>query len=392
MFWSELSIQTLREDNHPLLVRASYRRAGHGSTAEWLELGRKALEKIENVIAEEGDFARALHRCSVLHVSTSRAFLIASDSGDHTLVQGNGYAELLEDAVSVAKSPDAPDPEGDLAPEEFYTPGVRTIAQIAGFTGLPATSQIKSLVMNAGSTLVLVLVRGDHQMSERKFAALAGKSAIRQATFEEIQAKFGAEAGSLGPLGVTGVRIIADEALRGRKNMIAGANKNDHHMRNVTPGRDFSAEFFDVRLAAEGDTCVNGGPLTFQRAKIIASAEDILTAAAEQNYDADGLTLPPSIAPFTAVVTSVHPERLAAAREIHDTLVAAGVDTLLDDRDARPGVKFKDADLIGFPYRVNVGKKLAESVVELITRHPKTTEDIPVSAVVTRIVGVSTRR
>lgn len=385
MLWSQLSVQTLREENHPLLVRAGYRSPAHGAQAEWLDLGKRSLAKIARIIGEEPGLGRALDRCGVRHAATGSVCVVESLAGGHVLVQGHNYAELLERAVSVAKPPDAPDPDHDSPPEEFHTPGVKTIAQIAECSGLPATSQIKSLVMMADGALVLVLLRGDHQMSQRKFALITAASNIRQATSEEIREKFGAEAGSLGPLGVEGIRILADAALHGRRNMIAGANLNDYHVRNVTPGRDFTPEFADLRLAAEGDTCVHGGPLSFQPVALVETAADILLASAAQNFDADGLALPAAIAPFLAVVTPVHPERLAAAREIYDSVRAAGCDAVLDDRDARPGVKFKDADLIGFPYRINVGKKLAEGLVEFVTRNPKASVDISPAEAAARV-------
>ena len=163
--------------------------------------------------------------------------------------------------------------------------------------------------------------------------------------------------------------------------MIAGANKNDYHLRHVTPGEDFAAEFLDVRQATEGDASATGGALSFLKVTVIDSAEDILSAAAEQNRDPDGLALPAAIAPFTVVVTPVHPDRLDAARQIYQRLLAQGHDTLLDDRDARPGVKFKDADLIGIPYRINVGKKLGDGLVELVERSSRQSTDVAVDEI-----------
>ena len=150
------------------------------------------------------------------------------------------------------------------APEKFETPGIKTISALAEFTGLPRTSQMKSLVMVADGEPVLVLLRGDHQLSAVKFARFTGASDVRQARAEEIGQWFGAESGSLGPVGVANVRIVADFELQGRRNMIAGANQNDYHLRNVTPGRDFQAEFADLRLVNEEDRCAScGGELKF---------------------------------------------------------------------------------------------------------------------------------
>jgi prolyl-tRNA synthetase len=160
--------------------------------------------------------------------------------------------------------------------------------------------------------------------------------------------------------------------------MIAGANKTDYHLRNVTPGEDFAAEFADLRQVVEGDTsAADGSPLRFSKVMLLDTAERILSAAVEQNRDSDGMVLSAAIAPFGVIVTPVHPERLEAAREIYRQVLADGHDALLDDRDARPGVKFKDADLIGIPYRINVGKKLAEGRVELIERRSRKSVDVP---------------
>jgi prolyl-tRNA synthetase len=259
MLWTELSIQTLREDNHPLLVRAGYRRG-----TEWLFLGQRTLAKIEALLREESDRGRALERCGVKFVQAGDQFVAEGEAGGDVLVRGTNYAALLEKAVSVPQPPLAPDPAGDLAPEEFSTPGVKTIAQIAEFTGLPATSQIKSLVLAAGGAPLLVLLRGDHQLSPAKLAG------ARPAEAEEIRRWFGADPGSLGPVGVSGIRILADEALRGRRNMIAGANKNDYHLRHVTPGEDFTAEFADLRQVTERDFSItDGGPLRFSPVVIL---------------------------------------------------------------------------------------------------------------------------
>jgi prolyl-tRNA synthetase len=370
MLWSNLAIQTLREDNHPLLVRAGYLRG-----REHLFLGQRTLAKVEAVLSQESDRGRALEHCGVRYLRAGDDFVVESPFGDDVLVRGQDYAALLGTAVSVPQPPTAPDPPGNPAPEEFCTPGVKTIAQIAEFTGLPCTSQIKSLVMVRNGEPLLVLLRGDHQLSAAKLPG------ARPAEAEEIRRWFGADAGSLGPIGVQGVPILADEALRGRRNMIAGANKNDFHLRHVTPGEDFAAEFFDLRQAAECDTSVTGGPLSFSVVTVLESAADILRAAAEQRCDADGLKLPAAIAPFTVIVTPVHPERLPAAREIYARLLSQGHDALLDDRDVRPGVKFKDADLIGIPYRINVGKKLAKGLVEIVERASQASRDVPVSEI-----------
>jgi len=189
--------------------------------------------------------------------SQSHEFMVASDAGEDfvALCKKCGYSANLEKAVSKAVAPADDDPTGDLAPEEFHTPGRKTIADVADFTKQPETSQMKSLVMVADGKPVIALVRGDHQLSETKFSSAVGAGDVRAARPEEMRQWLGADAGSLGPVGVKGVRLVADSALEGRKNMIAGANRDDYHLRNVTPGEDFTAEFHDLRQVAAGDAC-----------------------------------------------------------------------------------------------------------------------------------------
>lgn len=353
--------------------------------------------------------------------SQSHEFMVVSDAGEDYVVRGPGYAANLEKAVSVAKPPASPDPEGDLTPEEFHTPNVKTIAEVAAFTGLPETSQIKSLVMvaplAAGDTPVICLLRGDHSLSETKLAGVLGANEVRPAHPEEMRKWLGADAGSLGPVGVKGIRVITDEALRGRRNMICGANKNDYHLKNVTPGKDFPADYADLRQAAAGDASViDGAPLTVDKTVEVGhifklgykysksmglhvtnetgeeitpimgsygiGIERVLACAVELYHDKDGIALPAAIAPFTVVITPVNfndAEQRKAATAIYEAAKASGLDALLDDRDDRPGVKFKDADLIGIPYRITLGKKLPQGLVEVVDRRTKTSTDVPLA-------------
>ena len=193
--------------------------------------------------------------------SQSQEFSVPSAAGEDAIVVCGscGYAANLEKAVSQATDPAAADPEGESAPEEFATPDKKTIAEVAEFTVLPESSQIKSLVMVAAAKPVLVLLRGDHSLAESKLSSLLETADLRPAHPEEIREWFGADAGSLGPVGVTTMDLVADEALRGRRNMIAGANKDGYHLRHVTPGRDFDPRYADLREAAEGDACASCG-------------------------------------------------------------------------------------------------------------------------------------
>jgi prolyl-tRNA synthetase len=360
--------------------------------------------------------------------SQSREFMVASDAGEDFIVTCGqcGYAANLEKAVARAKEPEICDPEGEFEPEMFHTPGRKTIADVAEFTGLPETSQMKSLVMIADGKPVLALLRGDHQLSETKLAAaLGGVAELRPALADEILQCFSASAGSLGPVGVKNLRILADRALEGRRNMIAGANRDNYHLRHVTPGKDFAPEFADLRQAEGGEPCAScAAPLAVRKTievghifklgykysepmglrvldvegrevtPIMGSygigIERILASAVEQHHDKDGIVLPAAIAPFVAVVTPVNfadEHQRAAAETIYRECLSKGLDVLLDDRDERPGVKFKDADLIGIPWRITVGKKLSQGLVELVERRGRVSRDIPIGEVVRACEG-----
>ncbi|HEV2445734.1 MAG TPA: proline--tRNA ligase, partial [Candidatus Sulfopaludibacter sp.] len=290
-------------------------------------------------------YCRIFERCGLRYLvveahsgamggSQSHEFMVASDAGEDfvAVCKSCGYSANLEKAVAAPTAPSAADPAGDLAPEEFHTPGRKTIAEVAEFTGLPETSQMKSLVLVADGKPVLVMLRGDHQLSEAKFGVVSGDPEYRPAHPHEIVEWFGAEAGSLGPVGVKSMPILADQALVGRRNMIAGANKDDYHLRNVTLGEDFQAEIHDLRQVAAGDACSKcGAPLEVVKTVEIGhifklgykysesmglrvlnaegkevtpimgsygiGIERILCAAIELYHDKDGMVLPASIAP-----------------------------------------------------------------------------------------------
>jgi len=349
--------------------------------------------------------------------SQSSEFMVRTDAGEDFIVHcpSTGYAANLEKAVSRPQPPLVADVLEELTPEEFHTPGFKTIDEVAAFTKLPATSQIKSLVMMADGKLAMALLRGDHQLSEPKFsAALGGPKELRPALAEEMRDLLGADAGSLGPVGVAKVRIITDAALEGRRNMICGANKNDYHLKHVTPGKDFKANFADIRQVVSGDTdVVTGAPIDVYKAVEIGhifklgykyskamglsvlnpegqettvimgsygiGVERILCAAVELYHDKDGIVMPAAIAPFDVVITPVNladEGQKAAAQALYAEAKKAGLDAILDDRDERAGVKFKDAELVGIPWRITVGKKLSEGKVEVIQRKGKLSQDV----------------
>ncbi|MBI4166812.1 MAG: proline--tRNA ligase, partial [Acidobacteria bacterium] len=352
--------------------------------------------------------------------TVSHEFMVPTEAGeDSVAISDCGYAANLEKAESVAQPLE--DPAGDATPEEFSTPGQKTIDDLVKFTGQPAARFIKTLDYVAESHSVVILLRGDHQLSETKLSSVLGTSVFRPATAEEALRLHGASLGSLGPVGLKGARIVADAALKERKNMITGANRDDFHLRNVTPRRDFSAEYRDLRVAAEGDACVRcGKPLrisvcvelghvfklgrrysTAMHASVLDAAgkevplvmgsygiglERILSAAAEQNHDKDGMFLPPPVAPFEVVLTAANMDDenvRAAAEKLYAEMQAGSIDVLFDDRQERPGVKFKDADLIGVPYRVTVGKrKVEQGLAEIFRRSTKRIEDVKLTEVV----------
>jgi prolyl-tRNA synthetase len=366
--------------------------------------------------------------------SESNEFVAKTDAGEDLIAScaNCGYAANLEKATS-RLSP-IKDLVGPDAPEEFPTPGVRTIEDLERFNGgAKANAQIKTLVYVATienePRPVLALVRGDHQLHETKLADNLGATAVRAAHPEEIRELLGASAGSLGGVAarerVKELRIIADLALQGRTNMTTGANKDDHHLRGVDIQRDIRPDqWADLRGVGSGEGCprcevgtlevfkameighifklgtkystsmgatvltVEGKPVPIVMGSYGIGVERIITAAIEQHHDADGIIWPKALAPFDVIVTitNTKDEKLReAADKLYKDLQRAGLDTLLDDRDERAGVKFKDADLIGIPYRITLGKKVAEGVVELFERATKTTEDVKLNDIVARV-------
>jgi prolyl-tRNA synthetase len=375
-------------------------------------------------------YCRIFDRCGLKYViaeaysgamggTVSHEFMVPTESGeDSVAICDCGYAANLEKARSVVAPVE--DPAGDAAPEPFPTPGQKTIDELVKFTGEPGSRMIKTLVYVVESTPVVILLRGDHSLSETKLASVLQSTTYRAATPEEAFNLHGAHLGSLGPVGIKGVRIFADQALEGRRNMITGANQDDTHLRNVTQGRDFTAEYADLRVAEAGDLCIRCGkplrvsvavelghvfklgrrysetmhatvldpngkevPLTMGSYGI--GVERILTSAVEQNHDADGMSLPRAIAPFDVVLTAANmddPGVKSHAEELYKELQDMGFDVLFDDRQERPGVKFKDADLIGVPYRITLGKKkLAQGLGEIYERSTKQVHDATLETV-----------
>jgi len=347
--------------------------------------------------------------------SESQEFMVRSDAGEDWVVncKSCGYAANLERADSKLDPVD--DQEGELKPSEIHTPGQKTIEGVASFLGTTQERLIKSLVYIVDSKALLLLLRGDQQLCEMKLADAAGSENFRPATDLEIRELFGADPGSLGPVGAGNLPILADLSLQGRQNMICGANRDDYHLDNVTPGKDFTAEFIDLREVREGESCIEcGKPLAIFKTIEIGhifklgtkyseamgatvldrngkeipvvmgsygiGVDRVLASAVELYNDQNGMILPRDIAPFEVVITLLRPDNqkhLDFAEKLYSDLKGRGIDTILDDRDDRPGVKFKDAELTGIPVRITVGKKLDEGNVEIFTRADKKMDVIP---------------
>jgi prolyl-tRNA synthetase len=378
--------------------------------------------------------------------SRSQEFMVYTDAGEDLIASCPvcGYAANLEKAKSLLEPVAEMATTGDGTPELVHTPGCAAIADVADFFNISPASDIKcvaymGLKRGAGKTPdswhgVAAFLRGDHQVNETKLMTATGAAELRTMQAEELAKYFNGPAGFLGPVGVKpaakaldeGLTIVVDQSLEGRKNLVAGANKLDYHLRNVVPGRDFSWTLLaDIRSVNEGESCPTAGctgklvvgkavevghifKLGYRYTETMGArvldvngkevmpimgcygigVERILTAAIEQATDKNGFWLPPSIAPFDVVVTvtNISEAALAQAGEaLAAELEKAGLDVLLDDRDERAGVKFKDADLVGIPYRINVGKKAADGLVELVTRKTSGSEDVALGEVVAKV-------
>jgi prolyl-tRNA synthetase len=375
--------------------------------------------------------------------SQSQEFMVYTEAGEDLIVScaDSGYAANLEKAVSQLSPLTEMESTGDGMPELVHTPNTASIADVATFFNISPASDIKTVAYmgkkrdGTGKTIevpVIAFLRGDHFVNETKLMAAAYVSELRTMGGEELALYFEGPAGYLGPIGLKvlpeakgdprAATVIIDLGLEGRKNMVGGANKLDYHYRNIVPGRDFTwTRVADIRNVNEGDIDITSGkPLKIGKAVEVGhifklgyrysksmgatvlnregkevmpimgcygiGIERILTAAIESSATSDGksFALNPSIAPFQVVVTITNisdAALLAAGEKVAADLEAAGVDVILDDRDERAGVKFKDADLVGIPYRINIGRGVAEGKVELVDRLRLTSEDHPLDGI-----------
>ncbi|WP_369183462.1 proline--tRNA ligase [Streptomyces sp. Y1] len=374
----------------------------------------------ERIFARIGLPAVAVHASSgVMGGSESVEFMSPAEAGEDRVVRcpGCGYAANTEKATSAL--PAVADGPGPDAPERFDTPDARTIEELARLHGVPAERQVKTLVYVVDGQLTLVLLRGDHALAEQKLVDTLAARALRPATPEEIQEALGASPGSLGAVGVTDLPVLADEALRGRTDLTTGANTDGVHLRGVSVERDLAVRrWADLREVAAGEACPRcGEPLEVvvtievghifkigrkytealgvsvlgpdgeRVAPVMGSygigVERALAAVVETHHDDKGIVWPVAVAPFEAVVTvlgSTDATVAETAEALYRQLRAERVDALLDDRDERPGVKFRDAELIGIPYRITVGARgLAGGTVEITARATGETRAVPLA-------------
>src|SRR5580692_5697305 len=381
--------------------------------------------------------------------SQSQEFMVYSDAAEDFIVScaESGYAANLEKAASQLTPVIEMEPTGDGMPELVHTPGKAAIADVAEFFNISPASDIKTVAYmgqkrdGTGKIVevpVIAFLRGDHFVNETKLMAAAYVTELRTMVAEELALYFEGPAGYLGPIGLKvlptakgdsrAAFVVIDLGLEGRKNMVGGANKLDYHYRNITPGRDFTwTRLADIRNVNEGDLDVTSSkPLKIGKAVEVGhifklgnrytksmgatvlnrdgkevmpimgcygiGIERILTAAIESSSaanDSKSYALPPAIAPFEVVVTITNigdAALLAAGEKVAADLETAGIDVILDDRDERAGVKFKDADLVGIPYRINIGRGIAEGKVELVDRLKLTNQDHPLDEAASHLV------
>ena len=354
----------------------------------------------------------------------SQEFMIISDIGDDTIAScpSCGYAANAE----LAACPDAAESTEEMAAvEKVHTPNVGTIDELVGFFKTTPDKFVKTLLYNADGKIIAAMVRGDRELNETKLKNYLKCANLDLASYDDVRKATGAEVGFAGPIGIDADRLIVDKEIPKLRNFLVGANQTDYHYMGVNYERDFvSADVCDIRLIESGDPC----PVCGAKAELAKTIEvghifklgtkysvamdcmfldqeakqkpcimgsygiglnRTMQAIIEQSHDDDGIIWPDSVAPYNAIVVPVsaaNEAQMALAEQIYEQLKAAGIETILDDRDERAGVKFKDADLLGIPHRVNVGRRAAEGVVEYKQRREKAAEELSVDEAVKRIV------
>jgi prolyl-tRNA synthetase len=387
-------------------------------------------------------YTRVFHRCALDHVpveadsgniggSASHEFMVLAQSGEDAVVSCPNcrYGANIEKATSRFFD-DEPEPAPMTAMAPLHTPGTQSIEDVGRFLKKPTSDLVKTLVLETENGPVMVLVRGDREGNEVKIRNFLGVQMLEMLSDTKFEASTGGPVGYCGPVGTKCTRVLADASLRNRKNWVVGGNKRDTHIGGANPGRDFpEPEYGDFTTVFAGDPCPRcGKPLEIYRGIEVGHIFKLGTkysetmhcdfldekgerrpmimgcyglgigrtvaAAVEQSHDDDGIIWPMPIAPFEVVVTAIGREEnvIATATTVYERLQQAGIDVLFDDRDERPGVKFKDSDLIGFPLRIAVGaKSLAHGNVEWSFRRDRQKQLAPLNDAVARVVDEITR-
>ncbi|MCL2338255.1 MAG: proline--tRNA ligase [Firmicutes bacterium] len=385
----------------------------------------KMYEAYYNVFTRCGlNFRAVVADSGAIGGKDTHEFMVLAESGEANVLycadQACGYAVNDERAEALAAGPREDGPV--LATEKIHTPDCRTVAEVAAFLKTSPERIIKTILYSTEKETVAALVRGDREINEVKLYNILGCVRLEQAAPETILAVTGARTGFAGPVGLKGVRVVADQEVMVLTNAVCGANEDEQHLINVNPGRDFApALITDIRLVKAGEPCPDCGATLLEARGIevgqifklgdkyskamnatfldekgqarffIMGCYGIgvtrtMAAAVEQNYDERGIIWPVQIAPYQVAVMPVNHKderQFAAAEHIYRQLIEAGVEAVFDDRPERAGVKFKDADLVGYPLRVTVGDKgLAVSQVELVVRRTGAMNMIPLDGVV----------
>lgn len=373
----------------------------------------------------------------------SHEFMVLAETGEEAVVSCDscGYAANMEKAESRSHLPGHPEPcaepvsaspgslsdlsrnESLLPMERRLTPGKKSVEDVSAFLGVTPQHLVKTLIVRGDDKVVAVLLKGDHELNGIKLSRFLGCTEVQLLAPSEVEDVTGSPSGFSGPVGLKGIPLIADSAVREMSDFIVGGNERDIHLVHVNIPRDFTPDHFaDVRNVAEGDGCprCDSGRLFIVRGievghtfklgvkyseamgatyldaqgnpqSIIMGCYGIgvgrtMAAAIEQNHDKDGIIWPSAIAPFSAIVLplNVRSEKTyAAARAIYDKLTETGTDVILDDRDERAGVKFKDADLLGIPCQIVVGDKgVSRGIVEIKNRATREVKEIEIEAII----------
>ena len=360
----------------------------------------------------------------VMGDSDSHEFIAMSETGEGVIV----YSDDSDFAATDEKAPviiEAQEQEELRALEEVETPGVKTIEELTKFLDMDASKFAKVIALKVKDEPVFVVIPGDRELNEAKLLSYlrVAEHEVEMLDDTTIEKVTGAKAGYSGPIGLKDVRVIIDSRIKDRQNLVCGANKNDFHIKNANFGRDFEGEVAeDLLLIKEGDKGPNGEDLKFARGIEVGNIFQLgtkysepmgakfldengkeqnfvmgsygigitrsVTAVIEQNYDEKGIVWPTSVAPYHAIITVINindETQMNLANKLYEDLWSKGIETILDDRKERPGVKFNDRDLIGIPYRITVGKQAGENIVEFSTRKDMENENVQVSELLKRI-------